>query len=152
VIGAGAYDAWGNARPNPDTSTGSGATLLAGLTGSQPFGYAGQYYDASAGTYDMRAREYSPQQGRFESEDPLLSQTGEPYDYAGDNPVYQDNLYSIFQDAEYLINIPMLKGHKRAGMTMFAKNHFGSQTRADASHLHGGLVAPAEAPKVRVGK
>ncbi len=87
TIGAGAYDAWGNERPNPDTSTGSGATLLAGLQGSQPFGYAGQYYDAAAGSYDMRAREYSPQQGQFESVDPLLDQTGQPYEYAGDDPV-----------------------------------------------------------------
>jgi hypothetical protein len=69
----------------------------------------------------------------------------------GDQPVNQDYLYTVFEDAEYLINIPMLKGHMRAGMTMFAKNHFGSQTRADASHLHGGLVAPAEAPNVTRG-
>ena len=84
VVGAGAYDAWGNARPS--TSGTSGATLLAGLTGTQPFGFAGQYLDAGAGTYDMRAREYSPQQGQFESVDPLLSQTNEPYLYAGDSP------------------------------------------------------------------
>jgi hypothetical protein len=38
----------------------------------------------------------------------------------------------------------MMKGHKRAGVTMFAKNHFGSQTRGDASHQHNGLVAPWE--------
>jgi len=69
----------------------------------------------------------------------------------GADPVYQDYLYTVFDDAEYLINIPMLKGHKRAGMTMFAKNHFGSQTRLDASHLHGGLVAPSEAPDVTRG-
>ncbi len=87
TIGAGAYDAWGNERPNPDTSTGSGVTLLAGMQGSQPFGFAGQYYDAAAGTYGMRAREYSPTQGQFESVDPLLDQTGQPYEYAGDNPV-----------------------------------------------------------------
>jgi len=69
----------------------------------------------------------------------------------GDNPVAQDNLYRVFEDAEYLINIPMLKGHKRAGVTMFAKNHFGSQTRGDASHLHNGLVAPTEMPNVSRG-
>lgn len=62
----------------------------------------------------------------------------------GNEPVHNDNLYKIFEDAEYLINLPMLKGHKRAGMTMFAKNHFGSHTRNDASHLHNGLVAPTE--------
>jgi hypothetical protein len=56
--------------------------------------------------------------------------------------VYNDYLYSIFEDAEYILNIPMLKGHMRAGMTMFAKNHFGSHTRDFASHLHNGLVTP----------
>jgi hypothetical protein len=71
--------------------------------------------------------------------------------YPGDAPVPKDFLYTILQDAEYIINIPMLKGHKRAGVTMFAKNHFGSQTRADASHLHNGLVAPTEMPNVSRG-
>jgi hypothetical protein len=62
----------------------------------------------------------------------------------GGDTVTSDCFYTAFEDAEYLLNIPMLKGHKRAGMTMFAKNHFGSHTRADASHLHMGLVDPIE--------
>lgn len=68
--------------------------------------------------------------------------------YEGDDPVADDYLYSVFKDAEYMINIPMLKGHRRAGITAFAKNHFGSQTRGDAAHLHNGLVAPTEMPHV----
>jgi hypothetical protein len=64
----------------------------------------------------------------------------------GGAAVTSDYLYKIFEDAEYILNIPMLKGHKRAGITMFAKNHFGSHTRADASHLHNGLVDPQETP------
>jgi hypothetical protein len=59
-------------------------------------------------------------------------------------PVLEDYLYKVLEDAEYMLNIPMLKGHKRAGATMFAKNHFGSHTRSSAAHLHGGLVAPNE--------
>ena len=62
----------------------------------------------------------------------------------GGDTVKNDCFYTVFEDAEYLLNIPMLKGHKRAGITMFAKNHFGSHTRADASHLHNGLVDPIE--------
>ena len=60
--------------------------------------------------------------------------------------ITEDLLYDIFDNAEYLLNIPMLKGHKRAGVTMFAKNHFGSHTRPSAAHLHGGLVTPEEYP------
>lgn len=56
------------------------------------------------------------------------------------DPVDTDYLYTIFEDMEYMINLPTMKGHIRAGVTMFAKNHFGSQTRDNASHLHGGLV------------
>lgn len=62
----------------------------------------------------------------------------------GGNAVTNDGLYTAFEEAEYVLNIPMLKGHKRAGVTMFAKNHFGTHTRADASHLHMGLVDPIE--------
>lgn len=64
----------------------------------------------------------------------------------GGAAVYNDFFYTIYEEAEYLINLPMLKGHKRAGITMFAKNHFGSHTRGDASHLHNGLVDPQETP------
>jgi hypothetical protein len=55
--------------------------------------------------------------------------------------VQNDRLYTVYTDAEYLINLPTLKGHGHAGVTMFAKNHFGSHTRSDASHMHKGLVA-----------
>jgi len=58
------------------------------------------------------------------------------------NPIYDDNFYTIFDSCDYLINVPTLKGHLRAGVTMFAKNHFGSHTRSDASHLHMGLANP----------
>lgn len=66
-------------------------------------------------------------------------------------PVYSDNLYKIFEDAEYILNIPMLKGHRYAGITMFAKNHFGSQTTDDATHLHNGLVSPEPEKPTRQG-
>ncbi len=64
----------------------------------------------------------------------------------GGAAVTSDYLYTVLENAEYILNIPVLKGHKRAGVTMFAKNHFGSHTRADASHLHNGLVDPQETP------
>ncbi|MBD3288420.1 DUF362 domain-containing protein, partial [candidate division KSB1 bacterium] len=51
-----------------------------------------------------------------------------------------DSLYTIHEQADYMINIASLKAHAAAGITLCAKNHFGSQQRAAASHLHKGLV------------
>jgi len=69
--------------------------------------------------------------------------TNSMYSYLSNRvPVYSDSIYSIFENAEYVLNIPQMKGHQRAGMTMFAKNHLGSQARSDAQHLHQGLVRP----------
>jgi hypothetical protein len=53
-----------------------------------------------------------------------------------------DALYSQLKNADYLINIGALKAHARAGVSLCAKNHFGSHSRASASHLHAGLVSP----------
>jgi len=68
--------------------------------------------------------------------------------FAGD-PTEADTYYKVADFCEYLINIPTMKGHKRAGITMFAKNHFGSHTRNNAVHLHGGLVNPTESDAYR---
>ena len=51
-----------------------------------------------------------------------------------------DNLYQEMESADYLINMACLKGHQRAGITLTAKNHFGSHTRSSAAHLHAGLI------------
>ncbi len=51
-----------------------------------------------------------------------------------------DKLYTIYENADYLINIASLKAHACAGITLCAKNHFGSQTRSGANHLHKGLI------------
>ncbi len=50
-----------------------------------------------------------------------------------------DKIYTVLEDAEYLINIPAMKGHGIAGITLCAKNHFGTHTRRSAAHLHPGL-------------
>jgi hypothetical protein len=60
-----------------------------------------------------------------------------------------DYLYAEMENAEYLINVAALKAHARAGITLTAKNHFGSHTRADAEHLHPGLVAPENDQPIR---
>ncbi len=53
-----------------------------------------------------------------------------------------DRIYQEMYDADYMINMAALKAHARAGVTLCAKNHFGSHGRDAASHLHPGLIAP----------
>lgn len=64
-------------------------------------------------------------------------------------PVLEDKLYTVTTEADYMINIASLKGHVRGGITLCAKNHFGSQARADAAHLHYGLVSPEDGVPLR---
>ena len=61
-----------------------------------------------------------------------------------DSSVASDKIYQQMYDADYMINIAALKGHIRAGITLFAKSHFGSHTRDGAEHLHRGLVSPGD--------
>lgn len=53
-----------------------------------------------------------------------------------------DKLYDIHEKAAYLINVANFKPHLRAGITLTAKNHFGSQARSSAGHLHYSHVSP----------
>lgn len=68
------YDAWGN----PETA--------GGLTNHTPIGYAGYYTDPTGLTYNI-ARYYDPTTGQFLTIDPLADQTGQPYQYTGDDPL-----------------------------------------------------------------
>lgn len=58
-----------------------------------------------------------------------------------------DKLFTIFDSIDYLINIPTMKAHATAGITLAAKNHFGSFTRAWAMHLHTGLMEGSDDPQ-----
>lgn len=53
-----------------------------------------------------------------------------------------DKLYDIIEAADYLINVANLKPHGRSGISLTAKNHFGSQGRQSAFHLHYSLISP----------
>ena len=64
----------------------------------------------------------------------------------GTTPVTGDVYPTVLMRATYLINIAALKAHARAGVTLCAKNHFGSHGRSSASHLHQGLVSPDMVP------
>jgi RHS repeat-associated protein len=71
--GTATYDAYGN-----PTTAGTATT---------PLGYDGQYTNTDSGLIYLRARTYDPQTAQFLSVDPAETETGEPYSYAGDNPV-----------------------------------------------------------------
>ncbi len=75
VTNAAGYDATGN------LSNGSPGTI---------FGYQGQFQgtpDNSTGWVNMRARWYDTQSGMFTSQDPALTSTDAPYQYANGDPV-----------------------------------------------------------------
>ena len=74
VTGTYAYGAYGTVARHTGTAT----TALR---------YDGQYTDAESGLQYLQARYYDPATGQFLTVDPLVSLTGEPYSYAGDNPV-----------------------------------------------------------------
>jgi hypothetical protein len=75
-----------------------------------------------------------------------ILRVGQHYNSDWGDPIYADSFYTIIEDCDYLVNVPTLKGHRRNGMTIFAKNHFGSHIRGAARHLHMGLVTPDEYP------
>jgi RHS repeat-associated protein len=55
-------------------------------TATTPLGYDGQYASSDTGLIYLRAREYDPATAQF-SRDPLEAISGEPYAYAGDDPL-----------------------------------------------------------------
>ena len=65
------YDAFGN-ELNPDPND------------TNPFRYCGEYYDTSTGLYNLQARHYSPELGRFTQEDTHWTPSNMLY---GDSPV-----------------------------------------------------------------
>ena len=58
-----------------------------------------------------------------------------------------DKLYDIIEEADYMINVANLKPHGRAGISLTAKNHFGSHGRQSAFHLHYSLISPVSLGK-----
>jgi hypothetical protein len=58
------------------------------------------------------------------------------------NKTQKDKVYDVIEKADYLINVANLKPHYAAGISLTAKNHFGSQARSTAQHLHNALITP----------
>lgn len=61
------------------------------------------------------------------------------------------HLYESMVNADYLLNIPVMKGHRWAGVTLFSKNHFGSNTSGNSWQLHRGLMKFSDHEEVRTG-
>jgi RHS repeat-associated protein len=70
---------------------------LTGSTGTvtTPLGYDGQYTSSDTGLIYLRARVYDPATAQFLSRDPLAAISGEPYSYAGDNPVNREDAVGL---------------------------------------------------------
>jgi len=104
------------------------------------------YLDNNRSVSGREAVEVGESMIHYSDRGAILRESTDFMDASSGDPIYEDNFYTIFDSCDYLINVPTLKGHKRAGVTMFAKNHFGSHTRNGAEHLHMGLVVPDEYP------
>ena len=60
-----------------------------------PLRWAGQYRDPVTGLYNLRARHYDPLTAQFITRDPLEALTGEPYAYAGNDPLNLSDLSGL---------------------------------------------------------
>ena len=76
--GAYTFDAYGNQTGHTGTAT-------------TPLGYDGQYTSTHTGLIYLRARTYDPTTAQFLSVDPLKAVTREPYGYAGQDPLNDED-------------------------------------------------------------
>ena len=93
------FDPYGSLQdPEPGNSVSDVEAELPTAAASNPFRYEGFYYDSGINSYDMQAREYRPEVGRFLSQDRFeaagadLALQSDPltqnrYAFAGGNPV-----------------------------------------------------------------
>jgi hypothetical protein len=65
--------------------------------------------------------------------------------------VDSDKLYDVVENADYMINLPNLKSHGAAGISLTAKSHFGNIGRATAGHLHRSHIATRSEGQVNNG-
>jgi RHS repeat-associated protein len=72
-------------------------------TATTPLGYDGQYTSSDTGLIYLRNRVYDPKTAQFLTVDPLVSISGAPYNYAGDNPL-------TYGDAVGLLWTPLAGG------------------------------------------
>jgi hypothetical protein len=73
----------------------------------------------------------------------LVEESEEKVFFSSDGTI-NDYLPRSYVEAEYMINMPVLKKHHRGGVSLSSKNHFGSFVpfNGSASHLHFSLPVP----------
>jgi hypothetical protein len=59
-------------------------------------------------------------------------------------PLKGITLYSVVEEADYIINLAALKAHSMQGITSCAKNYFGTIARIWAIEMHNGIVSPSD--------
>ena len=96
--------------------------------------FPNQYYDILQTEFpDVNYIDHYPATGRY-----AVSQSSVPFYWStadADGQV-QDYLPTCVAEAEYVINVPVLKGHA-AGITICAKNHYGSMIRSPVGEMWG---------------
>ena len=81
-------------------------------TVEQPLRYMAREYDEVTGLYQVRARWYDPQQGRFVSEDPIGLAGGlNPYAYAGNNPINATDPFGLCEEWHTIETTTYPDGH-----------------------------------------
>ncbi|MDM7926323.1 MAG: DUF362 domain-containing protein [bacterium] len=82
-----------------------------------------------------------------------VTASSSPVLFASDGS-FEDKVPKAYQDAAYLINVPVLKKHHRAGISIACKNHFGSlgAFTGGAWHLHPSLPATEGGGEVNNGE
>jgi RHS repeat-associated protein len=58
--------------------------------------FNGQYLDMESRAYYLRGRFYDPASAQFLTKDPMVDQTGEPYSYAGNDPLNSSDPTGLF--------------------------------------------------------
>uniref|UniRef100_UPI003218032E RHS repeat-associated core domain-containing protein n=1 Tax=uncultured Arthrobacter sp. TaxID=114050 RepID=UPI003218032E len=127
-------------------------------TGRVPFGFAGEYTETDRDLIYLRARFYDPATGQFLTRDPLEAVSGQPYLYAGGDPVN-----AIDPEGLLSISIPSLRDVSNAaagfgdtasfGLTSKIRQAIGSDyvDYCAGAYTGGGLAGGAVGAATSVG-
>lgn len=144
-----AYDPYGNAI----AATGNATT---------PLRYAGQYTDTNTNLIYLKARWYDPSTGQFLSVDILKALTGQPYNYANDDPLNQTDPGGLYPGQSFVhsvghflttpISLPNSRFFTGVGNVLYGGYKIGTGiflvtvgTAADVTGIGALLGVPADA-------